>query len=387
MRGLSFAVGLCAAASAWYAWHVCSDATGWPTIEPPRADAGMPALSIIVPARNEERSIERCVRSLLAQRHPDFEVIVVDDRSEDRTGTMLAELRAQHPDLVVIAGAELPAGWVGKPWAIWQGARRARGSWLLFTDADSVHEPDASAAVQQFAIDRGIDAVSIATRQELGSFWERAVLPSILGMVVVASGRSRDLNDPAKPENALANGQYLMVSREAYNALGGHEALRAQIAEDIEFARRLKNDGRFRMSLANGTAYVSVRMYHSLREIWDGFTKNLYLGAHGDPVKLAGALVILSALSFVPPGLGLASALGGRRRTTVMALASGALNIATTAWALGKAGVPWRYGLYQPLGMAVLAGITANSWWQVATGRGVAWRGRRYTGQYMGEAP
>ena len=169
------------------------------------------------------------MRSLLAQRHPRCEVIAVDDRSTDETGAILARLQAEHPELMVVSGADLPTGWVGKPWAIWQGARRAGGAWLLFTDADAVHEPDASAAVQQFALDRGVDAVSIATRQELGSFWERAVLPSILGNgLVVASGKSRDLNDPAKPENALANGQYPMVTREAYDASGGHEALRAR---------------------------------------------------------------------------------------------------------------------------------------------------------------
>ncbi len=387
MRGLRFAVGICGAASVWYAWHVCSDATGWPIVEPPRPGADLPPISIIVPARNEARNIERCVRSLLAQRHPRCEVIAVDDRSTDETGAILARLQAEHPELTVVSGADLPTGWVGKPWAIWQGARRAGGAWLLFTDADAVHEPDASAAVQQFALDRGVDAVSIATRQELGSFWERAVLPSILGMVVVASGKSRDLNDPAKPENALANGQYLMVTREAYDALGGHEALRAQIAEDIEFARRLKNDGRFRMLLANGTAFVRVRMYHSLREIWDGFTKNLYIGAHGQPVKLAGGLALLSALSFGPPLLTLVAALRGKGRLALAALAAGALNVTATGWALGRAGVPRRYGLYQPIGMAVLAAITANSWWRVASGRGVAWRGRRYTGRYQGDAP
>jgi len=222
-----------------------------PLIDAPPAVA-LPAVSIIVPARNEARSIERCVRSLLAQRYIDAEVIVVDDRSEDATPQILARLAAEFPRLRVIAG-ELPEGWVGKPWALHQGSRRARGNWYLFTDADSQHAPSGTASALAFTLGARADALSIVTGQELETFWERATLPFILAMILYASGKLAQINDPMQTQHALANGQYILVAREAYEALGGHEALRAEIVDDVAFARRLKADGRFRLLLGGGT--------------------------------------------------------------------------------------------------------------------------------------
>src|SRR5579875_3849771 len=184
---LSVFVHICALAALGYAVRI-GRGEDHPEPVPVTDDPnGLPRLSIVVPARNESANIERCVRSLLAQRLTDFEVLVVDDRSSDGTLEILRRLAQENPRLQVIDGAPLPEGWVGKPWALHQGALRAGGAWLLFTDADSI-------------------------------------------------------NDPAAP-NALANGQYILVSRKAYEALGGHAALRGEIAEDIEFAKLLKRDG------------------------------------------------------------------------------------------------------------------------------------------------
>jgi chlorobactene glucosyltransferase len=332
----------------------------------------------VVPARDEERSIATCVRSLLAQEWLDLEVIVVDDRSTDRTAEIVETIARDDARLRLVRGADLPEGWIGKPWALVQGAAIATGSWLLFTDADSTHESRGAASALWFVRGMGVDALSIATRQELGSFWERAMLPSILGTILFVSGTLGDINDPAKPDKALANGQYIMVSRAAYDALGGHAALRAEIVEDVEFAKRLKADGRFRMLLAGGDRIASVRMYRSFAEIWSGFTKNVFIGAGGNLAALAGGIAFTSAISFLPPLLAIRALTHGRRALALEAVATSVAIVATASWGMRRAAFSGRLALLQPLGTALFGAIIANSTLMVLSGRGVSWRGRRY---------
>ena len=341
----------------------------------------LPFLSIVVPARDEERSIEACVRSLLAQEWLDFEVIVVDDRSIDATPAILERLACEDRRLRLVRGEALPAGWVGKPWALVQGERVARGEWLLFTDADSVHEPRGNASALWFVTRLGVDAMTLGTGQFLGSFWERAMLPSILGLILFASGTIGELNDPARPDRALANGQYILVSRAAYDALGGHAALRGEIVEDVEFAKRLKADGRFRMLIAGGDRIASVRMYRSFAEIWSGFTKNVYIGAQGNLVVLALGCAFMAMLSIVPPALAVRSLSRRRYALAFEALATSVAIVATMSWGMRRAAFPKRLALLQPLGTALFAAIIANSTLRVLSGRGVSWRGRTYHGR------
>jgi len=380
----TLATHACALAALGYAARSAPFAATWLRI-PDRADVpDTPFVSIIVPARNEARSIERCVRSLLAQTAPHVEVIVVDDRSEDETPQILARLAAEDARLRVVSGKPLPGGWVGKPWALDQGVAIARGSWLLFTDADSAHAPHSVTSAVAFARAQYADALSISTYQELGSPAERALLPSILGLVLLACGTLGAINDPAKIDNALANGQYLLVERRAYDALGGHAALHDKIAEDLEFARRVKADGRFRLVLAGGESLATVRMYTSLREIWDGFTKNVYFGANGELEKLAGGIALLSLVSWLPPLL-FAQGLARKRPWQALeaALAT-ATTIAAASNALRLVRLDARLGWFQPLGTAVLAGITIRSTARILSGRGVEWRGRTYAGSTDG---
>jgi len=375
-------VHACAGIALAYAARAASFAAPWldaPLLE--RApEHALPTLSIVVPARDEERSIERCVRSLLAQLWVDVEVIVVDDHSTDATPQILERLAREDTRLRVVSGAQLPPGWIGKPWALVQGAHHAQGEWLLFTDADSWHEPAGSASMLWLATRAGVDAISIATRQELGSFWERAVLPSILGLILFVVGPLGAINDPRKPKHALANGQYILVTREAYDALGGHAALRSEIVEDVAFARRIKEDGRFRFLLIGGDRIANVRMYHSLPEIWRGFTKNVFIGANGDLRALAGGMTFMLAISVLPPGLAV-YALARRRYVDACEAALVTVTIITTAsWGMRRAGFSRRLALLQPVGTAIFAAIIANSSARILSGRGVEWRGRIYHG-------
>ena len=379
MKFEAIAAHVCALTALYYARRVAAFAPDWVTVAPLECSPGpQPALSIVVPARDEERSIEACVRSLLAQTFLDFEVIVVDDRSTDATAEILQHLAAEDSALRVVTGEDLPDGWVGKPWSLHQGAAVARGSWLLFTDADSVHAPSGAATALWLARGLGVDALTIATGQEMQTFWERALLPSILAMILFAAGTPGELNAPKRTDRALANGQYLLVSRAAYDALGGHSALRGEVVEDVEFARHLKADGRFRLAFVIATRLARVRMYRSFTEIWQGFTKNFYLGARGDVAALVLAATFFVALSAAPPLLALHALRTRRYSLAAEALATSAAIVATASWSFARVAIPRRLALFQPLGTLVLAGIALNSTWRGMSGRGVEWRGRTY---------
>lgn len=346
-------------------------------IELAEPDGSLPRLSVIVPARNEERQIEECVRSLLAQRYPDFEVVVVDDRSEDRTAEILARIAREDPRLKIVRGEPLPEGWVGKPWALMQGARAAAGSWLLFTDADTYHEPLACASSVAYACRQGADVVSLLTTQRMESAAERAFLPSILWIIAFAVGSLEAINDPKRLDAAIFNGQYLLFERGAYDALGGHAAVRDCIAEDYAFANIVKQDGRFRARLADASDLVYTRMYRSFAEIWNGFSKNLYVAAENKPVEAVAGTAALAALAPLPAALligALAKADYGR------AALHGALLAATSLAA--EAGMrhsrfPRGSGAYFPLGITAMLAIFLNSALLHRSGR-VSWRGREY---------
>ena len=193
-------------------------------VSPVPAPLTGPRISVIVPARNEERNIRRCVESLLAQTYPDFELIVLDDRSTDATPKILHAFASPDQRLTVLLGAELPPGWAGKPHAVFQAARAARGDWLCFVDADTFAGPQALASVFAKARQTGADLFSIMTGQEVETFWERVVLPLVFtGLSVGFSPRK--VNDPGRPD-AIANGQFIFIRRSVYDAIGGHAALR-----------------------------------------------------------------------------------------------------------------------------------------------------------------
>jgi chlorobactene glucosyltransferase len=348
-----------------------------------REPAGdLPSLSIIVPARNEERHIERCVRSLLATRHPDFEVIAVDDQSTDATRAILDRVARTEPRLTVIAGAPLPAAWVGKPWALMQGACAARGSWLLFTDADTEHEPLAAVSATQCALDRGYDVISLLPDQETVGVMERLFLPTILFVILLGIGALDDINDPQKRDTAIFNGQYILASRRAYEAIGGHAAVRGEIAEDLELARLFKRDGRFRTFLAGSGALVRTRMYRSFGEIWNGFVKNFAIGARGRPAAAIAGVTLLACVSPLSPIL-LVALLVQRAWIAATALALAiALVLATAESGMRamrfRAGSGWAL----PLGLALTLAIFPTSLVLTFGGRGVEWRGRRYGGGF-----
>src|SRR5512146_526554 len=231
---------------------------------------GAPEVSVIVPARNEEASLGACLQSLLSQAGSEHEIIVVDDASTDRT----REIAHSFAGARVVEAAPLQAGFTGKCNALVCGARQARGRWLLFTDADTVHLPGSLAASLQEAERHQAAMLSYSPGQEVKGFWEKAVMPVVFAELTRVY-RTQDVNDSASPA-AAANGQYLLISREAYDAIGGHAAVSHTLLEDVALAQAVKRRGR-RLRFRFGGDAVHTRMYRTWPDLRDGWTKNLAL--------------------------------------------------------------------------------------------------------------
>ncbi len=335
-------------------------------------------VSAIIPARNEEASIARTVGSVAAQ--PEIEeVIVVNDQSTDRTAEILAELAARSPKLKILNTDALPPGWVGKNYAVALGAAAAQGDWLLFTDADTYHMPGSTRRALNDAVDRNAVVVSYSPEQELGSFWERALIPFVYCRLSAKFSYAQ-VNDPARPE-AAANGQFLMVLRDAYEHVGGHSAIAGEILEDVALARRMKQAA-YSIYFTAPMGIVRTRMYRSFRAMWQGWTKNLYPLIGGNPIAL------LVELSEVLPWLEL-----------------GLLLIVWTVLLRARPEAPWFFGLflliallgrslrygaelyknlypfsfieYYVPGACLYTAALIASWWKNTRGA-VVWKGRSY---------
>jgi chlorobactene glucosyltransferase len=234
----------------------------------------IPLVSVLVPARDEEATIAKCVQSLMGQDYPRFEVIVLDDQSSDATPTILQKLAATHPSIKVITGSEPPHGFVGKNWACHQLALSAAGDLLLFTDADTVFQPTALRHIVAAQQGEQADLITGYPRQVVGSWGERLLVPFFLWAVLcfIPLWLAYRLRLSAL---SSAVGQMMLFQRDAYQAIGGHAALGDQVVEDMALAKRIKQASR-RWRVMKLTDLVSCRMYQGSRQAFDGFSKNLF---------------------------------------------------------------------------------------------------------------
>jgi glycosyltransferase involved in cell wall biosynthesis len=249
-----------------------------------------PTVSVIVPARNEEACLADCLHSLATQSGVAFEIIVVDDHSTDRT----RDIASSFPGIRVIEAGPLPNGWTGKNNAVITGARQARGRWLLFTDADTVHLPGSLAAALKEAQDNGAELLSYSPEQIAVTFWEMAILPVVFAELARQYSPSK-VSDPASPV-AAANGQYILIHRDTYEAVGGHAAIAGNILEDVALARAVKASGR-KIRFRYGANAVRTRMYRNYAQLRDGWSKNLAL-LFPNPGLLAVKTLLLWALGW-----------------------------------------------------------------------------------------
>jgi glycosyltransferase involved in cell wall biosynthesis len=335
-------------------------------------------VSAIIPARNEEAAIARAVESVAAQAEVD-EVIVVNDQSTDGTAGILAELAGRIPKVKVLNVNELPAGWVGKNYAVSLGTAAARGEWLLFTDADTYHMLGSTRRALTDAVDHNAVLVSYSPEQELGSFWERALIPVVYARLAVHYPFAR-INNPEFPD-AAANGQFLMILRDAYDKVGGHKAIAGEVLEDVALARRVKTAG-FSIYFTAPMGIVQTRMYRSFPAMWQGWTKNLYPLMGGTPRRVVAELLEVLPCAEV---LGLALfwwLLVRTHRTPVWVL------LALASLALLFRSFRTNFSLYRnpnPLanikllvpGVCLYAAVLLSSWWKNTRGA-VLWKGRTY---------
>ena len=365
------------------------------TPAPPPA-IGAALISICIPARNEENNIRRCVEAALAQDYPNIEVIVLDDRSTDATAnilrgillesdSLLSDSDDQVPVFKIISGSDLTEGWAGKPHALHQASAVARGEWLCFVDTDTFLAPQAISSCHAKALETKADLFTVMTDQILGSFWEKVVMPLV--MTALSVGFSpRKVNDPSR-RDAIANGQFILIKRTVYDAIGGHEIVKDQIVEDKAISEQVKWNG-YRLIVADGTRVIRTRMYTSLETLWEGWTKNIYLGLRDNPAMLLlgafGAMLALIAAFFLPvwPLLGMSWVLkgGGWMSLAVIfeSILIWAYLILIRARVARGMNISGWYALTTPLGAGVFAAMMLTSAWKVISGKGVVWKGRTY---------
>ena len=350
-----------------------------------------PLVSVVIPARNESDTIETVIRSILTSRYGALELLVVDDRSTDDTAAIVERLAAGNPRVRLVRGEPLPDGWYGKPWACAQGARAGAGGLLLFTDADTRHEPELlGRAVGALEHERA-DLVTVAPHQRCVTFWERLVMPQVW-LLLGLRYHPREVNRARRERDVIANGQFILTTREAYDAVGTHAVVRHEVAEDLALAQAYLRHGR-RIHFAFAERLMETRMYQSLPQLVEGWSKNVYLGGRRsfpqEPARRALVpAMLLAAMGFwlLPPLVLLIGALGAG----IGSLAQPALvavGLSVLFWGLISYGmkIPVTYGLLYPLGALMAIYIVLRSTWRGE--RRVEWRGRVYGTAGSGDAP
>ena len=352
---------------------------------PPYPPTGAaPQVTIIVPARDEAANIGRCVRSLLAQDYParELSIIVVDDHSADDTAAIVRTLAAAHPQLSLLSSPPLPPRWTGKSHACWIGARAAApaSQWLCFIDADVWGEPGMLSSAMRAVKEQHLDLLSLAPCQELKSFAERLILPC--GLVLLSFTQDLRSVQAQSGSGVTATGQFMLMRRAAYEALGGHAAVAGAICEDLEIARHLKQSGRT-VLLMSGEDVLSTRMYTGWRTLWPGLAKNLVdtLGGPRSTLTVAAIAVILAWTAIAVPLVDIIGWAQGSLlawAALILALLGSAAAFALHIAAAQYFRVPLYYGLLFPLGYTVGAIMAVDSVGRRLRGR-ISWKGRIYS--------
>jgi chlorobactene glucosyltransferase len=340
-----------------------------------------PLVSVIIPARNESATIATVVGSILATTYRPFELLVVDDRSTDDTAAIVEQLSADER-LRLVGGNELPEGWYGKPWACFQGYQRARGELLLFTDADTRHQPGLLGHAVGALLAERAALVTVSPVQRCLTFWERLVMPQVWFLLALRYTPT-SVNRARRARDVIANGQFILTTREAYETAGTHEAVRHEVAEDLALAQTYLQKG-LKLHFAFAERLMETRMYQGLTHLIEGWSKNIYLGGRrsfpDEPLRraLVPLMLVLAMLFWLAPPVALVAAAvdpHSAQLATAAVLASG---LSAVFWMLicQGMGIPAFYGLGYPLGALMTLYIALRSTWRGS--RWVEWRGRVY---------
>lgn len=329
-----------------------------------------PTISAIVPARNEELNIANCVRSLALQPEV-LEILVINDQSTDRTAEIVRELTGEIPNLRLLEASDPPAGWVGKNNAVWLGAKNAKGKWLLFTDADTTLSAGATAKAFQIATENSAALVSFSPEQTLASWYEKAIIPFVYCRLARRFSYA-DVNNP-KSRAAAANGQFLLIQRKTYEAVGGHAAVAGEVLEDVSLARRVKQDS-WGIWFGPGTGYVSARMYRSFSQMWSGWRKNLYQLMAGPSGSVFNEFeAAFPWMTFVILLFGIKFPLA-----TFVAMVLLLFRQISYGMELARNQFPFKFIIYYIPAVFLYAGVLIASYRSYSRGK-VAWKGREYS--------
>ena len=354
------------------------------------ASAAPGGVSVLIPARDEVANIERCVRAADAARGPITEIVVYDDDSTDGTGEVLAALQAELPRLRVIHGDGLPAGWVGKPYALHRLSVAARSEVLLNIDADVTLRAEGLLRMLSLLgspdqVPGGLDAalVTAVPRQRTGSLVERSMIP-LLHLSYVAWLPMPLIHRTRDPRVLAANGQLLLVRRSALDAVGGWAGVRAALVDDMALCREMKRSGR-RVVFADGDRMADCRMYTDGPSLWRGFSKNFYEGIGGHPLGLI-MVMALHLLIFVAPYVALPiAALRGDTPLMAAAAIGVAANVMLRLIMAARHGHSLFSVLVHPLAVLAMMGVLLDSY-RCSRRGDIRWRGRSYAARAQREA-
>ena len=366
---------------------IARNARGYPTIsaQTKLEVARRPRVSILIPARNEAEILAVTLPKFLEQEYGDYEVILIDDASTDETPSLARRFAEAYPNrLRVVRVEELPAGWVGKTHALHKGFQAATGEWVLATDADIVFHPKALLAGLWLAEQQRAELVSIYSFLECESFWEKMMLPGF-GLLLSAFFPVRKINDP-RSSVALASGGYILMRRAMWAGLGGYEAIRSEMIDDLNTARLVKHSGR-RIYVAATKDLLRTRMYHSFRELWEGLRKNAF-AAHRFSIPrmmvTLGAYAVCNVLPIICLWLYgwrwlSGPVLAGAERTALaLSLGQYAVALLLHLPLLFYLGVSPAYALLALFGGILYAAISLDSMVRTLFGKGVSWKRRQY---------
>lgn len=342
----------------------------------------LPLVSVVMPAKDEEEYIQRSVSSILASHYPRLELIVVNDRSRDRTADILADLSRQDTRLSLATIDHLPEGWTGKTHALFQGARRAKGDLLLFTDADTVVAPDVMIRSVQSLQKGGWGMMSLLPGFISRGFSENIVHPHlILGLGSVY--QLRDVNDGGN-DAGLASGSFILVRRSVYNAVGTWERFRSEITEDVALSKAVKRKG-YRLAVCRGGSLVKTRGFRDVGDLCRFWKRTFYGGFEKSALKILRVTANYLVLSLLLVCLILSATVAAMGMATAPIWVTLVVSSAATMMLIGMFAAftqkelgSWTFGLTAPVGILVSAWVALNALGVALSGRGIQWRGSSY---------
>jgi hypothetical protein len=341
-----------------------------------------PLVSVLVPARNEQdRVLVDCIRSILAQDYESFEVIAVNDRSTDATGSILETLAKSDQRLRVVEGEEPPPGWLGKPYAMQQAFNHARGEWILATDADMIFDQGALRTALDRTLEEKGDAITLIPHFEASSFWERVMIPTWAWVLLMFTLFYR-ISNPKTP-GAVGIGGFFLMRRAVLDRVGGYEGLKDEVMEDVRLAEMIKRSGA-RLLTESAPNLLSTRMYRNFGEMWECSTKNWFSGMKFSLLFALACVFSMYSMAVVPPLIAFACAIGIAAGGSadlwlliIPAALSWLLQVLVLAMVSLRSEVSPAYALTAPLGLSLLYAMLFDSSIRITSGKGVTWKGRK----------